>query len=153
MKNNSFLDLSFPRIWKTISLLLWPAAMAIGIEARDGKLRAHHTVKHFRMFSFKVCHRGQIHLFAPFFTTSQKSKGNPTHELFHTHANYIQCKGGEKESWSLWTVETCTQNMATWQLFGSPHISALPRFYVRIVSQVAACVYSTGISENLGKEK
>lgn len=88
--------------------------------------------------------------FCNFCTTSWK--GSLSSELLHTLAHHIPCKGGEEESWSSWTIATCTPSMVTWQFFESLRFFC-PSWALRIIFQVAACVYSTGLLENLRKEK
>lgn len=68
-----------------------------------------------------------------------------------THAHYMPFKG-EKKSCGLYEPWKCVPQI--W-LLGSYldllTFSASAEFFLRIVFQVAACVYSTGLLENLGK--
>lgn len=76
-----------------------------------------------------------------------------THALLHTHAQYMPCKG-EKRSCGFYEPWKCVPQ--TWSLGSYLYLltfSTPAEFLLRIVFQVAACVYSTGLLENLGKGK
>lgn len=126
MKKNSFLDLSFPRIWERISLLLWPVAIAYRHIGKRWKSQGPSPSKTFpNVFIQGPPQRANSPFCSILHHKPKKQRQSHPWAVSHPCYNYIPRKGGEKESWSLWTVETCTQNMATWQLFGSPHIFCL----------------------------
>lgn len=121
----------------------------------DGKPRGPHPVKRFRVLPFKVCLREAKFAFllhSP--PQTKKAKAIPPASCFTPMLTIYHPKG-EKKNRGLYElyVETYTQIWSFGSLLDPIIFSTPAGFFLRTVFQVAACVYSTGLLENLGKGK